>query len=223
VAVGRGAAVLPYPWRTAAPRARGCPPSLLARGRAEATAGEAVEPLAGEPRPAYARGARLVLPSPNGKCAGLGGGGISPAGGFGSPTVIAGCLRNAAAVVLHGPRLAAAGGVIVVLGARRALARRNRLAAAGRGGPARSGGRAQRARSVRIGLGAALLAGGGRGTRRLPGGPPAALAEALRECGSAVSWSAAGFGADVDLAAALDVSTSVPVLRDGAFVSAALD
>ncbi|HSF26129.1 MAG TPA: 2-phosphosulfolactate phosphatase [Actinomycetes bacterium] len=41
--------------------------------------------------------------------------------------------------------------------------------------------------------------------------------EALRRCDSGVELAQAGFGADVELAAAVDVSDAVPVLAAGAF------
>jgi 2-phosphosulfolactate phosphatase len=47
-----------------------------------------------------------------------------------------------------------------------------------------------------------------------------ALAEALHGCASGLELTAAGFGEDVDVAAALDVSDVVPVLRDGEFTAA---
>ena len=47
------------------------------------------------------------------------------------------------------------------------------------------------------------------------------VAAALHACASGRELDAIGFGDDVDVAAEVDASTVVPVLRDGAFVDAA--
>ena len=46
------------------------------------------------------------------------------------------------------------------------------------------------------------------------------LVETLTECASGIELRDKGFGVDVDIAAALDVSSTVPLLTQGAFVSA---
>lgn len=48
-------------------------------------------------------------------------------------------------------------------------------------------------------------------------GTGARLSERLHECVSGRELHAKGFGADVDVAAALNASSSVPILVDGAF------
>jgi 2-phosphosulfolactate phosphatase len=142
-------------------------------------------------------GARLLLPSPNGAR-------LSAAAG-GRP-LLAGCLRNAAAVAGAARRLAGGGSIGLVLAGERWPDGRLRPA-------------------VEDWLGAGAIAA------HLPGplAPEAELARdgflaarpalprLLADCVSGQELAGRGFAADLGFAAALDVSRTVPRLRDGAF------
>jgi len=195
IAVSRDAVVLPFGWRDA--RA-----SAFAERMGAALAGPRDSgglSLSPDSMRGLAPGARVVLPSPNGATLSLA---ASPG------RVLAGCLRNATAVA----RAAAAGARILVLpageqwpdgslrpcledwlGAGAILA-----ALAERLSPAALSVEADAARA------AAVAARG-------------ALSRALRDCASGRELIERGYEADVELAAALDVSEAVPVLRDGAY------
>jgi 2-phosphosulfolactate phosphatase len=148
---------------------------------------------------------RLVLPSPNGSaiCA-------AAAGGAGAATVIAGCLRNAAAV---GRFLRGSPGPVTVI-------------AAGERWP---DGSLRPALEDLLGAGAILSALGGPGS-----GVFSPEAEAARACfaatadvTAAVSGCASGrelieggFGDDVAIATEIDACLVAPVVADGAFTAA---
>jgi 2-phosphosulfolactate phosphatase len=221
VAVERGAVVFPHRFRddTAAGRARGLG-GILAQSRRDGP-GPSLSPAS---LTTLAPGDRLVLPSPNGAtCAVL----AAEAGA----TVVAGCLRNASAVASfaseRGGRVAVvpAGeqwpdgalrpGVEDLLGAGAILA-----ALAGGSASALPGG----------GSASPAASPGALGGRRLS--PEARLAaaaferlrldlsSALADCASGRELIDRGFARDIELAAELDATGLVPVLRDGAFTAA---
>ena len=165
---------------------------------------------------------RLVLPSPNGSaiCAaaaegagmgGAGGEGAVAAGHAGAVTVIAGCLRNAAAV---GRFLRGSPGPVTII-------------AAGERWP---GGSLRPALEDLLGAGAILAAlRGPAGLDSLSPEAEAARAcfEATADVAAAVSGCASGrelieggFGEDVAIAAEIGACLVVPVLTDGAFTAA---
>lgn len=200
VAVGRGGAVLPLPWRDerAAETARAAGAVLAARRGAP---GWTLSPSSLLGLPA---GTRLALPSPNGAtlCALVARSGA---------TVLAGCLRNAAAVARTAQYLAAGGPIgLVPAGERWELP----------GEPMRP--------ALEDGLGAGAIAA------VLPGAfsPEAELAAqqfaaassrglrgVLAASASGRELAADGFAADVVLAAAHDASDAAPRLRDGMLVA----
>ncbi|WP_246186791.1 2-phosphosulfolactate phosphatase [Microlunatus speluncae] len=237
VAVERGMTVFPYRWRDdgAADYAR-ARDAVLAVGRFEILAVPASDPdqpaESSHPRRHAAESAadvpgrrglgvslspaamgrvvgveRIVLPSPNGSTIayGLQGSGAR---------VVGGCLRNAAAVAgWLAPRLASGGTLAVV--------------AAGERWP---DGSLRPAAEDLWGAGAVLAACAAAGlTGFSPEADAAAqsfravvdrLPAALSGCASGRELIAAGFGADVAVAAAHEVSTVVPVLDGEAFVPA---
>lgn len=202
VAVERGIAVHPFPWhdRRAAERAAELD-ATLAVGRLEARDRPGLVSLS----PASLAGVegieRLVLPSPNGST-------VSAALTGSGATVVAGSLRTASAVAAWVRRRLATGAVVAVVpcgerwpdGSLRPAA--EDLWGAG---------------AVLAGLDDTLLSPEARLARDAYGAVAGDLPRAVRECASGRELVAAGFGADVDVAADLDGSTVVPVLRDGAF------
>jgi 2-phosphosulfolactate phosphatase len=194
IAVSNGAAVYPYRRRheaaVAYARSLG---ALLADHRRQQTTGYSLSPASLLHIPAEAR---LVLPSPNGATLSLATGQL--------PT-FAGCLRNARAVAQAlqklGPRVS-----VVPAGERW------------------EDGSLRPAIEDLLGAGAII--------HYLPGtrSPEAAMAEAaflhfrtrlaacLQQCSSGKELIGRGFASDVELAAALDQSTCVPVLTSGAYV-----
>lgn len=212
IAVERGIRVFPYPWTgRSAEEFAVQHKAVLAVGRLDATkAGAAPVPslspaglLACEPVP------RLVLPSPNGST-------IAAALAERGSTVATGCLRNARAVARWLARAIGAGRSIAVVAA---------------GERWRYDGSLRPALEDHLGAGAilsgliALGFGGGLS-------PEAAMAAELfdaglgslggrmRSCVGGRELIGMGYGADVDVAADLDVSSIVPVLVDGAFEAA---
>lgn len=196
VAVSRGAAVLPFPHgddaaaRLAAERAG----AMLARPRRAAGGRFSLSPASLLEIPA---GTRLMLPSPNGSRLSLASGGTP---------VLAGCLRNAAAVARTALRLARGGAVGVV--------------PAGERWP--DGGLRPAIEDL-LGAGAVIHA------LALPCSPEAQLArDAWRAAGTdlprliraSVSGRElvdGGFPRDVDLALERGVSSSAPQLIDGTY------
>ena len=173
---------------------------------------------------------RLVLPSPNGSaiCAavataavaagGAAAGSASPAAAGGGATVIAGCLRNAAAVGRFLRSRDASGPVTII--------------AAGERWP---DGSLRPALEDLLGAGAVLAAvGGALSPGALSPGTLSPEAEAARGCygatadvAAAVGGSASGrelteggFGDDVAIAVEIDSCDLVPILADGAFTAA---
>lgn len=192
-AVTRGVAVYPYRWRDAAAAAfAGSVQALLADGRDPA--GPSLSPSGMD---ALAPGTSVVLPSPNGSaCAIL----AAQAGA----QVVAGCLRNAAAV---GAWADQADGPVTVI-------------ACGETWP---DGSLRPALEDLLGAGAILAAM----TREPSPEARAAMAafrdaardlpEVLSQCASGRELTEKGRQADIGYAAQLNVSTTVPVLTDGAF------
>lgn len=193
VAVTRGASVYPYRWRDATAAAfADSVHALLADGHDPA--GPSLSPSSMD---ALAPGTSVVLPSPNGStCAIL----ASEAGA----QVVAGCLRNAAAVAAFADE---ADGPVTVLACgekwpdgslRPSL---EDLLGAGAILAAMTGGPSPEAR--------AAIAGFHDVAHRLP--------EVLSQCVSGRELSEKGWHADIGYAAQLNASTTVPVLIDGAF------
>lgn len=209
VAVERGTRVFPYRWRgTGAEAFAAAHDAVLAVGRLEAAKqGDVVVPslspaslLECDPVP------RLVLPSPNGST-------IATALQDGGATVAAGCLRNAEAVADWLTLALADDRTVAVIAAGERWSYDNSL---------------RPALEDHLGAGAILSCLLSRGySERMSAEARAAaemfdsarprLADYLHECVSGRELASKGFGPDVDVAAALNVSQTVPVLRDGAF------
>ena len=211
VAMDIGAEVLPHRWRddSAAELARDRA-ATLAVGRLEARS----DPRPGvvSLSPATLRASvgveRIVLPSPNGSA-------ISFALAGGGAQVVGASLRNRSAVAEWlASRLLADERASVV------------LVAAGERWDADDSLRP--ALEDLLGAGAVISALGAAGVTDLSPEASAAaytfealqatLADALRACSSGQELIGRGFGDDVDVAAELDTSLHVPVLRDDAFV-----
>jgi 2-phosphosulfolactate phosphatase len=193
VALARGATVVPTSWGHERPAAE--PGAILAVGRGQTTSAApySLSPasLAGLPA-----GACLVLPSPNGAT-------ITSAAAELGPVILTGCLRNAAAVATAADAL---GGTISVI-------------AAGEQWP---DGSLRPALEDLLGAGAILDRLDGR--TRSPEAQAAAgvarfldPASQLHHCASGRELITAGYEQDVQIAAELDVSQVVPLLRDGTF------
>ncbi len=192
-ATSRGAIVYPYRWHdeSATHFARTVGAQLA---QSAAPDGPSLSPLS---LLRLRAGDAIVLPSPNGStCAAL----AAEAGA----TVVAGCLRNAAAVADWSRRQAAP--VVVV--------------ACGERWP---DGSLRPALEDLLGAGAVLAGIGGRQSPEAAAAVAAwrdaqdHLGRALLECSSGQELSGKGRSDDVGYAAQPDVSTIVPVLRDGAF------
>ena len=195
-AVTRGIAVYPYRWRdaTAAAFAESLD-AVLADSSDHA--GPSLSPLSMD---ALASGTSLVLPSPNGAtCAVL-------AAGAGAQ-VVAGCLRNAKAVGTWADNADKSDGPITVI-------------ACGEKWP---DGSLRPSLEDLLGAGAILAAMTGDPSpearaaiaayRDAAGNVP----QILSRCASGRELSEKGGQADIEYAAALNVSTTVPVLTNGAF------
>ncbi len=201
VAIERGMTVLPYRWNDDSVAAYAESRSAtLAVGRLEARSladgsGVSLSPAS------MARASdvsRVVLPSPNGSSISFG---LADVGS----TVVAACLRNRSAVARW---LQARGGTVAVV-------------AAGERWP---DGALRPCAEDLWGAGALLSllpahtlspeAGLAADTFRAV---EPTLADSLRACASGLELEVAGFGEDVDVAAQLDVTDVVPVLRDGEF------
>ena len=199
VAVGRGAAVIPWRWRDAS------------AGEHARTAGAALAVSRREVSPAapyslspaslatITAGTRIVLPSPNGAT-------LATIAAKSGAIVLTGCLRNATAVGLTAQR----------------LGRRVTVVAAGEHWPDGSGWRP--ALEDELGVGAVLAAIGSDPSPEAwlavaavrAAGVEAATLIADGESGRELRD--AGFGLDVELATQRDVSRVVPRLVDGEFV-----
>jgi 2-phosphosulfolactate phosphatase len=196
VAVGRGASVFPYRRRDQSAEEYASSLDALLAGPVRG-AGFSLSPASLQAIPA---GARLVLPSPNGSTLSL---------ATGQTPTFAGCLRNARAVAE----------------AAQALGRRILVAPAGERWP---GSQTLRPAFEDL-VGAGAIIHYLRGTRS----PEATLAEAafwrcrdeladyLKRCSSGRELVERGFAADVELAAALNVSRVAPLLVGGAYTAQA--
>jgi 2-phosphosulfolactate phosphatase len=197
IATARGAIVYPAPWDD--DRASSLAHSLGAelavpRARMSAQAPYSLSPAA---LSAVRAGSRIVLPSPNGAA-------IALHAASSSSKVLAGCLRNATAVA----------------GAARSVGPRVSVIAAGERRP---NGALRPAVEDLVGAGAVISA---LGSSCSPEAMAAAgafrsfdLKTQLLHSTSARELIDAGFREDVELAAAFDVSKTVPVLRDGCFTA----
>jgi len=212
VAVGRGTRVYPSPWAGArAQELADEHAATLAVGRLEATKGGGVVApslspaafLTSEPV------GRVVLPSPNGSTI------AAALSGRGSRVVV-GCLRNARAVAAHVGRALDRGASIGVIAAGERWVEDGSL---------------RPALEDHLGAGAILshLTDLGHAPRFSPEAESAAalfrasagsLDRLIHDCVGGRELTALGFADDVAVAAALDSSSTVPVLRDGAFVDA---
>ncbi len=194
IAVSRGATVLPYRWRDGSAEA-------FAKARGALLAGPRGSQYSLSPGSVMAlpRGARLVLPSPNGATISF--------DAAGHARVIAGCLRNRAAVAAH-------------------LARAERpigIVAAGERWPDDA---LRPALEDLVGAGAIVAAL--EGTRSPEAAAAAAvfaefatrLPATLGGCASGRELIERGYPQDIELASMLDVDAAVPELIDGAFTVA---
>jgi 2-phosphosulfolactate phosphatase len=202
VAVARGALVIPFPLgdRTAAQAAAHHAGAVLAGPRKTAQAsGFSLSPLS---LTGIAGGSRLLLPSPNGSRLSLAGGAVP---------VFTGCLRNASAVAAAVRAMAGEGAVGVVPAGERW-----------------HDGSLRPAIEDLLGAGAILDASGmllsaeARVARDAFRATVPDLAAILRESVSGQELINRGFEEDVAFAAALNVSTTAPFLRDGAYQTATL-
>ena len=206
VALGRGAAVLPYRWHDGGEHDHAVRhDAVVAVGR-DAVDDEHPWSLSPASLATIPAGTRLVLPSPNGAALAYG------AAEAGARTVVAACLRNVSAV---GRWLADHEGPIGLVPA----GERWR----GSTGPLRP------ALEDLLGAGAvaALLAGVGRSISPEARAGAAVwrdgrgeIAELLRGTVSGRELVNGGWAADVDVAGAFDASDTVPVLDDEAFIDA---
>lgn len=197
--LSRGGRVLPVRWRDhrAAEAAKAVGATL---------AGEGAWTLRPSSVTEIPSGTLLALPSPNGATL------CDAAAGTGAE-VLAGCLRNASAVAAHAAELAGGGPIgVVPAGERWGI---DVLNDQGASGPLRpcvedqlGAGAIVRAlsRYGRHSAEAALAAAAFRATE---------ITGALAECSSGRELAAAGHANDVTLAAQLDTSSTVPVLRNG--------
>ncbi|WP_241153950.1 2-phosphosulfolactate phosphatase [Nocardioides pantholopis] len=209
VAVERGMRIYPYPWRGPQAQAyaeeRG---AVLAVGRLEAVRDGQVRAPSLSPAGLLECPPvdRLVLPSPNGST-------IAAALDEVGARVAVGCLRNARAVAAWlAPQLEAGRSVAVIAAGERWSADDSLRPAV----------------EDQLGAGAVLsgLVALGHGHRMSPEARLAAdlfeaargrLRDVLANCVGGLELADKGFGADVDVAAALESSGTVPVLVDGAF------
>ena len=202
VAVSRGAAVFPYRWRDeAAERFAHEKDAFLAVSRSQVTP-EHPYSLSPASLEALPHGARIVLPSPNGATLAL------RAADSGA-AVIAGCLRNASAVAA----------------AARSLGRTVTVIAAGE----RWDGDDEPLRPAvedMVGAGAILAAFRPRtpspeaiAAIAVYAVAAAAMQPFIAACSSGRELLQLSYAADVDAAAQHDASETVPLLKDGAFLS----
>jgi 2-phosphosulfolactate phosphatase len=208
VAVDRGTAVYPYPWRDRSAAAFAASAgAVIAAGRRGVSDSHpwSLSPDALRRAPAVER---LVLPSPNGSA-------ISAAAADEGVAVVASCLRNGRAV---GRWLADRGYGVVE--------RPVLIVASGERWP---DGSLRPALEDALGAGLVLATLLEEGTGPLS--PEAALladaylntadaAAAVLSCASGLELATTGFAADVAIAAEVNSSEVVPLLEDGAFLAA---
>jgi 2-phosphosulfolactate phosphatase len=193
VALGRGGAVYPYRWLDQRLTDFAAEHGAEAACKDRAAAGWTLSPVSLLAIPA---GLRLVLPSPNG---------ATLAAAARDCELLTSCLRNAAAVAGW-------------------LGRHHRSVAVIAAGERWGDGSLRPALEDMLGAGALLAQLSGR---RSPEAEAAvaswrqhrpALAQTMRDCASGRELISRGFGRDVDMAAELDCSATVPRLDDGWFV-----
>jgi len=196
VAVARGAAILPFPLgdQAAAQTAAGDAQALLATHRRAQSGQYSLSPAS---LVAIAPGTRLMLPSPNGSRLSLAGGGTP---------VLAGCLRNAAAVAALAREIAGIGAVGMI--------------PAGERWP---DGSLRPAIEDWLGAGAILdalglpLSAEARVARDAYRAAEPDLAALIRDSRSGRELIDGGFPDDVEIALEIGVSRAAPMLRDGAY------
>jgi len=209
VAVERGMRVFPYQWNGAqAQQFAAARDAVLAVGRLEATKQGAVPAPSLSPAGLLACQAipRLVLPSPNGST-------IAAALAEGDSTVAVGCLRNAQAVARWLAPAIRAGRSVAVIAAGERWSYDDSLR------PALEdhlGAGAILSALVGLGLGDGFSPEA-RASVELFDASLATLAENMHNCVGGRELNTKGFGSDVDVAADLNSSSTVPVLVDGAF------
>ncbi len=197
--LGNGGRVLPVRWRDH----RG---AEAAKERGALLAGEHEWTLRPSSVTEIPSGTLLALPSPNGAT-------LCDTAATTGAEVLAGCLRNASAVAAHAAELAGGRPIgVVPAGERWGIDMRTE---------AKTFGPLRPCVEDHLGAGAivAALNGYGRPSAEARLAAMAAEAtsipEALAECSSGRELAAAGHGNDVTLAARLDTSSTVPVLRNG--------
>jgi 2-phosphosulfolactate phosphatase len=200
VAVSRGASVVPFPYGDAdAARAEAARVgAVLAQPRRAAGGQFSLSPVS---LLDISAGTKLLLPSPNGSRLSLGGG---------ERPVLAGCLRNAAAVALAAREIAGGGAVAVI--------------AAGERWP---DGSLRPAIEDWLGAGAIIhhldlpCTAEARVARDAFRAAGADVAQLVRDSVSGRELTDGGFAADVDLAVEMEASSCAPMLIDGAYRSRA--
>ncbi len=208
VALDAGARVLPYAWRDESAAAfaerHG---AVVAVGRSRAGEGLLTLSPAGM-RAAAPAGGAVVLPSPNGST-------IAHRLASGTTTCVAGSLRNAGAVAAWVQQtFPAPARVAVVAAGERWPDDSLRPAVEDLWG-------AGAVLSALAALGRTGFSPEARAARAAYDALDGDVAAALHACAGGQELDAIGFGDDVDVAAEVDTSTVVPVLRDDAFVDAA--
>lgn len=197
--LSRGGCVLPVRWRDhrAAEAAKVAGATL---------AGEGIWTLRPSSVTEIPSGTLLALPSPNGAT-------LCDAAAETGAKVLAGCLRNASAVAAHAAELAGGGPIgVIPAGERWGV---NVLSGHGSSGSLRP------CVEDQLGAGAIVHALSRYGRHSAEAALAAAAfrvtdtAEALAACSSGRELAAAGHANDVALAAQLDTSSTVPVLRKG--------
>ncbi|MGI8854372.1 MAG: 2-phosphosulfolactate phosphatase [Thermomicrobiales bacterium] len=204
VAVARGATVFPYRWRdeSAETFAQEKGAALaVSRGQTTAERPYSLSPVSLEALPPETR---LVLPSPNGSTLAF------LAADCGA--VIAGCVRNARAVAATARAL---GQTVTVIAA----------------GERWDGSDEPLRPAIEDMVGAGAILAALRPTAPSPeaiaaiavyAAAAAALLPFIAACSSGRELAALGYAGDVEIAAHLDASETVPLLRDGAFISSPL-
>lgn len=214
VAVERGIEVLPYRWKgSQAAEFAAAHDAVLAVGRLEATKAGAVPAPSLSPASLLACDAipRLVLPSPNGSTI------AAALAEVGGTSIAVGCLRNARAVAAWLATALEDGRSVAVIAAGERWSYDDSL---------------RPALEDHLGAGAILsaLVALGHGHGFSPEAQAAVdlfdatvdhLDQRLRTCVGGRELRSGGFGSDVDVAAALNSSSTVPVLTDGIFRPAA--
>lgn len=202
VAVARGATVFPYRWRDASAEefARNVG-ATLAVGRDQVSPEHPFSLAPGTLR-ATSSGDRIVLPSPNGST-------VTTVATEGSEVVLAGCLRNARAVADAARELGAT--MTVIASGERwhdepAALRPSFEDLVGAGAILDAYAPSDPSPET-----VAAMAAFNAVAADLPG--------YLRRCSSGRELIERGYGEDVEIAAELNASSSVPILKDGAYVA----